>query len=80
MNANAPYELGRGGDLNHERPTVADLQRAQIHALHLGDRRRAAAYGLVVQRRVELAQEAASREIAADAAAAAAATTAAAAA
>jgi hypothetical protein len=82
MNASTlpPYELGRAGDLERERPTVADLQRAQLHALHLGDRRRAAAYGLVVQRRVELAQEAASRELAADSAAAAAAVAAAAAA
>jgi hypothetical protein len=39
---------------------VADLQRAQAHALRGGDRRRAAAYGLVVRHRVEAAQEAAS--------------------
>jgi len=42
-----------------ERPTVADLQRAQVHALHAGDHRRAAAYALVVQRRIAKAQEAA---------------------
>jgi hypothetical protein len=52
------YEIGRAAELDRERPTIADLQRAQLHALHRGDRRRAAAYALVVQRRVELAQRA----------------------
>jgi hypothetical protein len=54
------YDIGRAADLDRERPTVADLQRAQIHALRSGDRRRAAAYALVVQRRIETAQRAAS--------------------
>lgn len=54
------YSLGHAGDVEHERPTVADLQRAQIHALRRGDRRRAAAYALVVRRRLEAAQRAAS--------------------
>jgi hypothetical protein len=53
------YSLGHADDLAHERPTVADLQRAQVHALHAGDHRRAAAYALVVQRRIAKAQEAA---------------------
>jgi hypothetical protein len=59
------YDLGRAGDLDRERPTVADLQRAQVHALRRGDRRRAAVYGLVVRRRVENAQREASRRPAA---------------
>jgi hypothetical protein len=42
-----------------ERPTVTDLQRAQLHALRRGDRRRAAAYALLVERRVTAAQRAA---------------------
>ena len=42
------YDIGRAADLDRERPTVADLQRAQAHALRSGDRRRAAAYALVV--------------------------------
>jgi hypothetical protein len=53
------YELGRAGDLARERPSVADLQRARLHALHAGDRRRAAAYGLLVDRRVRAAQRSA---------------------
>jgi hypothetical protein len=53
------YRLGQADDLGDERPTIADLQRAQIHALHEGDRRRAAAYALVVQRRIAKAQAAA---------------------
>lgn len=52
------YEIDRAADLDRERPSVADLQRAQLHALRRGDRRRAAAYALVVRRRVELAQRA----------------------
>jgi hypothetical protein len=60
MNENPiTYSLGRAGDLTEARPTVADLQRAQIHALHAGDRRRAAAYAMVVQRRIAKAQAAA---------------------
>ena len=53
------YDLGRSGDLGPERPTVADLQRAQVHALRRGDRRRAAVYRLLIERRVEAAQRAA---------------------
>jgi hypothetical protein len=53
MNANPiTYSLGPADDLAGERPTIADLQRAQVHALHEGDRRRAAAYALVVQQRI----------------------------
>jgi hypothetical protein len=50
------YDLGRARDLDAERPTLADLQRARAHALRGGDRRRAAAYGLVIARRIEIAQ------------------------
>jgi hypothetical protein len=53
------YDLGHAADLDRERPSIIDLQRAQLHALRAGDRRRAAAYALVVQRRVEAAQRAA---------------------
>jgi hypothetical protein len=53
------YKLGPADDLAQERPTIADLQRAQVHALHDGDRRRAAAYAMVVQRRIAKAQAAA---------------------
>jgi hypothetical protein len=53
------YKLGPAHDLAGTRPTIADLQRAQIHALHAGDRRRAAAYALVVERRIAKAQAAA---------------------
>jgi len=60
MNANT-YKLGPASEVTRERPTVADLQRAQLHALRRGDRRRAAAYAAVVRRRVELAQRAAGR-------------------
>jgi hypothetical protein len=68
MNATSrTYELGRAGDLDRERPTVADLQRAQIHALRRGDRRRAAAYALVVNRRIEIAQRDAAAAHAAEA-------------
>jgi hypothetical protein len=35
---------------------IDDLQRARLHALRTGDRRRAAAYALVVDRRVQAAQ------------------------
>jgi hypothetical protein len=53
------YTLGRADGLAGERPTIADLQRARIHALHAGDHRRAAAYALVVERRIAKAQAAA---------------------
>jgi hypothetical protein len=56
------YDLGRAAGLERERPTVADLQRAQAHALRRGDRRRAAVYGLLVENRIEAAQRAA-REV-----------------
>jgi hypothetical protein len=55
------YDLGRAADHDPERPSVADLQRAQAHALRRGDRRRAAAYGLLVDRRIQAAQRAASQ-------------------
>jgi hypothetical protein len=51
------YDLGSATNLAVERPTITDLQRAQVHALRGGDRRRAAAYALVVQRRVAAAQK-----------------------
>jgi hypothetical protein len=50
------YSLSPAHDLDRERPTVADLQRARAHALRAGDRRRAAAYTLVISRRVDHAQ------------------------
>jgi hypothetical protein len=50
------YELGPAEDLDAERPTIAQLQRAQAHALAAGDRRRAAVYALVVRHRIEQAQ------------------------
>ena len=53
------HNLGRAADLDAERPTIADLQRAQAHALAAGDRRRAAAYALVIRKRVSDAQTAA---------------------
>jgi hypothetical protein len=53
------YNLGPAADLDRERPSVADLQRARLHALHGGDRRRAAAYALLVERRVHAAQRSA---------------------
>jgi hypothetical protein len=53
------YDLGPAGGLADERPSVADLQRARIHALRAGDRRRAAAYAALVERRVRAAQHAA---------------------
>jgi hypothetical protein len=58
------YQLGRAGDLARERPTMGDLQRARLHALRAGDRRRAAAYALLVEHRVEAAQRAAASEAA----------------
>src|SRR3954451_22364787 len=45
------YNLGPAGSLADERPSVADLQRARLHALRAGDRRRAAAYAALVERR-----------------------------
>jgi hypothetical protein len=53
------YQLGPAGGLARERPSMADLQRARAHALRSGDRRRAAAYALVVEHRVRAAQRAA---------------------
>jgi hypothetical protein len=53
------YNLGPAGSLADERPSVADLQRARIHALRAGDMRRAAAYAALVDRRVRAAQAAA---------------------
>jgi hypothetical protein len=53
------YDLGPAGSLADERPSVADLQRARIHALRAGDTRRAAAYAALVERRVRAAQQAA---------------------
>jgi hypothetical protein len=53
------YELGPAGSLADERPSVADLQRARVHALRSGDGRRAAAYAALVERRVRAAQAAA---------------------
>jgi hypothetical protein len=53
------YDLGRAAGLGPERPTVADLQRAQAHALRRGDRRRAAVYRLLIEHRVEAAHRAA---------------------
>jgi hypothetical protein len=50
------YELGPARHLDAVRPTIAELQRAQAHALETGDARRAAAYALVVRRRIECAQ------------------------
>jgi hypothetical protein len=55
------YELGPAGGLAAERPSIVQLQRAALHALERGDRRRAAAYMLVVRRRVEEAQAEARR-------------------
>ena len=53
------YDLGAAGSLADERPSVADLQRARIHALRAGDVRRAAAYAALVERRIRAAQRAA---------------------
>jgi hypothetical protein len=53
------YKLGPAGSLADERPSVADLQRARMHALRAGDTRRAAAYAALVERRVRAAQSAA---------------------
>jgi len=53
------YDLGPAGALADERPSVADLQRARVHALRAGDTRRAAAYAALVERRVRAAQTAA---------------------
>ncbi len=50
------YDLGPARDLDAERPTIAQLQRAQAHALAAGDRRRAALYAVIVRRRIEAAQ------------------------
>jgi len=53
------YNLGPAGSLADERPSVADLQRARVHAMRAGDMRRAAAYAALVERRVRAAQAAA---------------------
>jgi hypothetical protein len=53
------YDLGPARDLDRERPSMADLQRARAHALHSGDRRRVAVYSLLIDRRVRVAQRAA---------------------
>jgi hypothetical protein len=58
------HNLGRAADLDAERPTIADLQRAQAHALAAGDRRRSAAYAAVIRHRVRQAQSAALGEAA----------------
>jgi hypothetical protein len=50
-------DLGQARDLQTARPTLTDLRRARAHALRRGDRRRAAAYGLVIERRLEAAQQ-----------------------
>jgi hypothetical protein len=50
------YELGPARDVTALRPSIAELQRAQLHALKSGDRRRALAYGKLVERRVSEAQ------------------------
>jgi hypothetical protein len=59
MTSTRIYNLGPAAELERERPSVADLQRARLHALQSGDRRRAAAYAALVERRVEAAQRAA---------------------
>ena len=50
------FDLGPARDVVALRPSIADLQRAQLHALQAGDRRRALAYGKLVERRVAEAQ------------------------
>src|SRR3954447_26358823 len=45
------YNLGPADSLADERPSVADLQRARVHALRAGEMRRAAAYAALVERR-----------------------------
>lgn len=52
------YDLGPASSLEGERPSLADLQRARVRALRAGDRRRAAAYAALVERRVREAQDA----------------------
>jgi hypothetical protein len=59
MNSTRIYELGRAGELAAERPSMGDLQRARVRALRSGDSRRAAAYSLLVERRLRAAQRAA---------------------
>jgi hypothetical protein len=53
------YELGPARDLDRERPSMTDLQRARAHALHNGDARRAAVYALLIDHRVRAAQRSA---------------------
>jgi hypothetical protein len=43
-------------ELDARRPTIADLQRAQGHALRRGDRRSVAAYEVLIAQRIEAAQ------------------------
>jgi hypothetical protein len=43
---------------SRQRPTMIDLQRAQMAALRSGDRRRVAAYQAMIFRRLEEAQAA----------------------
>jgi hypothetical protein len=45
------------------RPTLADLQRAQVAALRIGDRPRAAQYAVLVHHRVRDAQRHAQDQI-----------------
>jgi hypothetical protein len=65
MTPTVSYNLGPAAHLERERPTVDDLERAAVHALRRGDRRRAAAYTLLVEHRLEAAQRAARRDAAA---------------
>jgi hypothetical protein len=53
------YNLGPAASLERERPSVADLQRARMHALRAGDRRRAGVYAALQEQRVHAAQRAA---------------------
>jgi hypothetical protein len=53
------YNAGPAAEFEIERPSLADLQRAAMHALRVGDRRRAAAYAMLIEHRVRDAQRAA---------------------
>jgi hypothetical protein len=59
MSDDRRYDLGPARDLDAERPTITQLQRAQAHALRAGDFRRANAYALVVRHRLDAVQRAA---------------------
>jgi hypothetical protein len=50
------YRLGAAQELERERPTLGDLLRARARVIRDGDRRRAAAYDLVIRHRVARAQ------------------------